>query len=85
MIADNYQRLREIITDELSVDPDLITPTAKLVDDLGLDSLDIIDLIQRVEEEIQVEIQDHMIENLLSINALVEFMGTHRVVQDTSA
>ncbi|WP_298778028.1 acyl carrier protein, partial [uncultured Fretibacterium sp.] len=51
-------RLKEIITDRLDVEEDQIVPEATFVEDLGADSLDIVELIMGIEEEFDIEIPD---------------------------
>ena len=56
--ADVLARLKEIIIDRLDVEEDQINPEASFVEDLGADSLDIVELIMGIEEEFDIEIPD---------------------------
>jgi acyl carrier protein len=60
-------RLKEIIVDRLDVEEDQIVPEASFVDDLGADSLDIVELIMGIEEEFDIEIPDEDAEKLTSV------------------
>ncbi len=51
-------KLREVLIDELGVSPELIKPEARLVEDLGMDSLDALEVAMGLEEEFDVEISD---------------------------
>ncbi len=57
-------KVREIIADELSVYTSIVTPSARFVEDLGADSLDVVELIMRFEEEFDIEIPDEEAEEL---------------------
>ena len=56
------------------IDADTITMDTNLVDDLGADSLDVVDLIMSVEEELNVSIQDENISNLRTVRDIVSFL-----------
>ncbi|MDR2174368.1 MAG: acyl carrier protein [Synergistaceae bacterium] len=60
-------RLKEIIVDRLDVEEDQIVPEASFVEDLGADSLDIVELIMGIEEEFDIEIPDEDAEKLTSV------------------
>jgi acyl carrier protein len=49
-------KVKEIVADELSVDAGIVTPQARFVEDLGADSLDVVELVMRFEEEFEIEI-----------------------------
>lgn len=63
-----YDRLKGIITEQLGVDEDEITPEARFVDDLNADSLDLVELIMSLEEEFGLEISDEDAEKIVSVN-----------------
>lgn len=66
-------RLKEIITDRLDVEEDQIVPEASFVEDLGADSLDIVELIMGIEEEFDVEIPDEDAEKLTSVGEAMKY------------
>jgi acyl carrier protein len=71
-----YERLKEIIEVQLGVHPDQITPEARLVEDLGMDSLDTVKLIMGVEEDMadmmQDGIPDEAIEHVRTVQEAVD-------------
>lgn len=66
--------IRSLIADQFMIDADTITMDTNLVDDLGADSLDVVDLIMSVEEELNVSIQDENISNLRTVRDIVSFL-----------
>ncbi|MCX7761192.1 MAG: acyl carrier protein [Hydrogenothermaceae bacterium] len=68
------QRVKEIIADQLGVEMEKITPEAKFVDDLGADSLDVVELIMAFEEEFNVEIPDEDAEKIATVGDVLEYI-----------
>ncbi|MFC2593915.1 acyl carrier protein [uncultured Fretibacterium sp.] len=66
-------RLKEIITERLDVEEDQIVPEATFVEDLGADSLDIVELIMGIEEEFDIEIPDEDAEKLTSVGEALSY------------
>ncbi len=66
-------RLKEIIIDRLNVEEDQIVPEATFVDDLGADSLDIVELIMGIEEEFEIDIPDEDAEKLTSVGEAMRY------------
>lgn len=60
-------KLTEIIAEQLSVDKDKVVPAASFVDDLGADSLDLVELIMAMEEAFEVEIADEVAEKIVTV------------------
>ncbi len=67
-------KVREIVADQLSVEAGIVTPQARFVEDLGADSLDVVELVMRFEEEFEVEIPDEDAEKLSTVGAAVEYI-----------
>ena len=67
-------KVKEIIVEQLSVNPEQVTPEAKFIEDLGADSLDIVELIMALEEEFDIEIPDSEAEKITSVNDAVEYI-----------
>lgn len=67
-------KVKEIIVEELGVDAAEVTLEAKLIEDLGADSLDTVELIMKFEEEFDVEIADEEAENLTSVGDIIKFL-----------
>ena len=66
-------RLKEIIMDRLDVEEDQIVPEATFVEDLGADSLDIVELIMGIEDEFDIEIPDEDAEKLTSVGEATNY------------
>ena len=66
------QRVKDIIVEQLGVKPDQVTPEAKFVEDLGADSLDIVELIMALEEEFGIEVPDEQAEKLLTVGDVIK-------------
>ena len=66
-------RLKEIIVDRLDVEEDQIVTEASFVEDLGADSLDIVELIMGIEEEFDIEIPDEDAEKLTSVGEATNY------------
>jgi len=68
------QRVREIIVEQMDVNPDQVTLDAKFIEDLGADSLDVVELVMALEEEFGNEIPDEEAEKLLSVGDVVKYI-----------
>ena len=66
-------KLKEIIIDRLDVEEDQIVPEASFVEDLGADSLDIVELIMGIEEEFDIEIPDEEAEKLTTVGEAMNY------------
>ena len=69
-----FEKLKEIIAEVLNVDVNEITKDTTFVDDLGADSLDIVELIMALEEEFDLEIPDADAEKVVTVNDVVEYI-----------
>lgn len=69
-----FERVKKIIIDQLSVEESLVTPEASFIDDLGADSLEIVDLIMAFEGEFGITIPDEDAENLSTVKDAVEYL-----------
>jgi len=70
-------KVKKIIAEKLSVDINDIVPEASFVDDLGADSLDLVELIMSMEEEFDIEISDEEAEKLLTVKDVLEYIAKH--------
>lgn len=68
------QRLKDILTENMGFDQSKLTPEAKLIDDLGVDSLDAVELIMAIEEEFGFEISDEDAEKLQTFGKLLKYV-----------
>ena len=67
-------RVKEIIVEQLGVNPDQVTPEAKFIEDLGADSLDTVELVMAFEEEFGAEIPDEDAEQLQTVGDVVKYI-----------
>jgi len=68
------EKVKVILADQFDVDEDTTTPETDIQEDLGADSLDVVDLLMSIEDEFEVEIPDEEIENIRSVGELVSFI-----------
>jgi len=71
-------RVKNIIAEKLSVEQDEIVPEASFVDDLGADSLDLVELIMSIEEEFDVEISDEDAEGMIRVSDAFNYIEKHK-------
>lgn len=70
-----FRRVSKILSGQLSVDEIKITPDARIMDDLGADSLNIVELVLALEEEFTVEISDEDAEKIQTVREIVEYIA----------
>jgi acyl carrier protein len=73
----NEEKVIDIIVDKLGVDRAEVTPEAVFVDDLGADSLDLVELIMAMEEEFGFEIADEEAEKMRTVQDVISFIQAH--------
>lgn len=76
------QKLKEIVMDRLNAEEDQIKPEASFVEDLGADSLDIVELIMGIEEEFDIEIPDEDAEKLTTVGEAMAYVKMKLGVED---
>jgi len=69
-----FEKVKAVIVDRLSLDEDKVTLTAHIQDDLGADSLDVVDLIEGFEEEFDIEIPDDQAEKIKTVEDVVKYL-----------
>ncbi|MFA5692767.1 MAG: acyl carrier protein [Acholeplasmataceae bacterium] len=69
-----YDKIKKLIVDELAVDENDVTLESRLVEDLGADSIDAVELIMTVEDEFTMEISDEVLQNIKTVNDLVSYI-----------
>ncbi|HPD00039.1 MAG TPA: acyl carrier protein [Acetivibrio sp.] len=69
-----FEKVKKIIAEQLGVDEDEITMESSFIDDLGADSLDIVELIMALEEEFDIEIPDSEAEKISVVGDVVEYI-----------
>ncbi len=73
-VIDMFEKVKEIIARELMVEEDEVTMEANIKDDLGADSLAVVDLAMALEDEFEVEIPDEDLENIKTVGDIVEYL-----------
>jgi len=68
------ERVKKIIAEQLGVEEDEVTPEASIVEDLGADSLDTVELVMALEEEFGIEIPDEDAEKILTVGKALEYI-----------
>lgn len=71
-------KVKSIIADQLGVGEDEIKPESSFIEDLGADSLDIVELVMAMEEEFEVEIPDEEAENIKTVGDAINYVNTHK-------
>ena len=71
------KRVKEIIVEQLGVNENEVNPEAKFVDDLGADSLDLVELVMALEEEYNIEISDEEAEKILTVADAIDYIQAH--------
>lgn len=72
-----FEKVREIIVEQLGVEEDDVAMESSFIDDLGADSLDIVELIMALEEEFELEIPDSEAEKITSVGDVVNYIKAH--------
>lgn len=72
-----FEKIQAIIAKELDVDPAKITMDTDIVEDLGADSLDAVELVMAVEEEFGCELDDETAQNIRKISDIVKYVEAH--------
>ncbi len=76
-MASVEERVKQIIVEQLGVDENEVTPTASFVDDLGADSLDIVELVMAFEENFGIEIPDEEAEKIRTVKDACDYIEKH--------
>lgn len=72
-----FEKVRQIIIEQLGIEESEITMESSFIDDLGADSLDIVELIMALEEEFNLEIPDEEAEKIATVGDVVEYIKAH--------
>ena len=71
------ERVKKVVEDQLSVNPDQISREASFIDDLGADSLDTVELVMALEEEFGIEIPDEEAEKITKVGEAIDYIEAH--------
>jgi acyl carrier protein len=74
MVNVTDDRIKEIIAEKLEIGLEQVTDEAKFIDDLGADSLDVVELIMTLEDEFEIEITDEQAEKIMTVRNAIDFI-----------
>ena len=77
-MSDIAERVKKIVVEHLGVEADKVSPDASFIDDLGADSLDIVELVMALEEEFGVEIPDDAAEKIATVGDANKYIEEHK-------
>ncbi|MBQ3567195.1 MAG: acyl carrier protein [Oscillospiraceae bacterium] len=72
------EKVKSIIADQLDVEEDKVVADASITEDLGADSLDVVDLIMSIEEEFDIEIPDEAVEDIKTVGDIVKYIENNQ-------
>lgn len=72
------EKVKAILSAQFDVDEDTITPETNIMEDLGADSLDVVDMLMSLEDEFDVKIADEEIEKLQTVSQVVSYIEEHQ-------
>lgn len=75
-----FEKVKAILAEQFDVEEDSITLETSIQDDLGADSLDVVDLIMSLEDEFEFEVPDSEVENIKTVGALVDFISANSAI-----
>ena len=73
-----FEKVRDIIVEQLGVDASAVKPDTAFIDDLGADSLDVVELIMALEEAFDMEIPDTVAEKIITVNDAVDYIKNNQ-------
>ena len=76
-MSDVFERVKKIVVENLDVEGDKVVESASFIDDLGADSLDLVELVMAFEEEFNIEIPDDVQENIRTVGDAVTHIKAH--------
>lgn len=69
-----FEKIRDILCEQLDLEEDQVSMDSNIADDLGADSLDIVDMLMSIEDEFEVEIPDEEIDNIKTVGDAVAYI-----------
>ncbi len=75
---ENFDKLKEILVDDLGISEDAVNPESKFVDDLGADSLDLVELIMAFEDKFGIEISDEEAEKMVTVKDVLDYISSQK-------
>jgi acyl carrier protein len=72
------ERVKKIVVEHLGVEPEKVVDNASFIDDLGADSLDLVELVMALEEEFETEIPDEDAEKITTVQQAIDYINSHK-------
>lgn len=69
-----FEKIRDILCEQLEQNADAVTMDSLVMEDLGADSLDVVDIVMSIEDEFEIEVPDEVIENVKTVGDIVKFV-----------
>lgn len=69
-----FEKIRDILAEQLEIDEDSITMESNIAEDLGADSIDVVDLVMSIEDEFEIEVPDDEVENVKTVGDIVKYV-----------
>ena len=73
-----FEKIKGLVVDQLDVDADKVTEDASITEDLGADSLDVVDLVMSIEEEFDMEIPEDAVEKIKTVGDIVKYIENNQ-------
>ena len=73
-----FEKVKSIVAYQLDVEEEKVTAEASITEDLGADSLDVVDLVMSIEEEFDIEIPDEAVENIKTVGDIVSYIESNQ-------
>ena len=73
-----FEKIREILCDQLDLNEDDVTMSSNLLDDLGADSLDMVDLVMTIEDQFELDVEDEDVENIKTVGDIVHYIEENK-------
>ena len=73
-----FEKVKAIVVDQLDVEEDKVVAEAVITEDLGADSLDVVDLVMSIEEEFDMEIPDEAVEGIKTVGDIVKYIESNQ-------
>ena len=73
-----FEIVKSLVADQLDVEEEKVTAEASITEDLGADSLDVVDLVMSIEEEFDIEIPDEAVENIKTVGDIVSYIESNQ-------
>ena len=72
------EKVKKILSEQFSVEEDSISANTNIAEDLGADSLDVVDILMSIEDEFEIEVPDEEIENIRTVDELVNYIKNNQ-------